>query len=254
MYLFGAGTVFARPLADANGVTIANPTPVEFGVLQDVSVDFGFDSKELYGQNQFPVDIARSKGKISCKAKAARINGAFLNSIFFGGSVTTGSLEAVSTSVSGSLVPLATPFTITVTPPNSGTFMTDLGLTDGRGRPLTRVASAPATGQYAVDNAGVYTFAAADAGAVVFPAFRYSAAIPSAKKSIVYNQKMGAAPSFAIDLQMEYQGNLLTLNFGKCISNKLSFATKQDDYTIPDFEFQPFQDDTGKVFTWATSE
>ena len=42
-YLFGAGTVVVAPDSDAYGNTIATPTPVELGVLQSASVDFGFD-------------------------------------------------------------------------------------------------------------------------------------------------------------------------------------------------------------------
>ena len=46
-------------------------TPVPFGALQDVSMDISSSKKELYGQRQFPLAVARGTGKIDCKAKAA---------------------------------------------------------------------------------------------------------------------------------------------------------------------------------------
>ena len=54
-YGFGSGVVFAVPLTNAQGNPLASGTPVRFGVLQDVSVDFSFTNKELHGQNQFEV-------------------------------------------------------------------------------------------------------------------------------------------------------------------------------------------------------
>ena len=37
-----------------------------------MSVDFSFSVKELYGQNQFPLAVARSAAKVTGKAKLAR--------------------------------------------------------------------------------------------------------------------------------------------------------------------------------------
>jgi hypothetical protein len=56
----------------------------KFGALQDVSVDISFNLKELYGQNQFPLTIARGQGKIEGKAKFANLNGGMVNDLFFG--------------------------------------------------------------------------------------------------------------------------------------------------------------------------
>src|SRR5438067_2166046 len=86
---FGAGILWGTPLTDVNGAAIANPTPVQFGALQDVSVDFEFDKKLLYGSNQFPLVAARGKGKIQGKAKSAQLNGALVNSIIFGQPLTS---------------------------------------------------------------------------------------------------------------------------------------------------------------------
>jgi hypothetical protein len=84
MYVFGSGALIATPTADALGNAIANPSPVEFGTLQDVSLDVSFDTKTLYGTLQFPVAAGRGKGKVQAKAKAARVNAMLFNAVMFG--------------------------------------------------------------------------------------------------------------------------------------------------------------------------
>ena len=46
---FGVGSLWAAR------TDIANPTPAQFGTLQDISVDFDFTSKPLMGQYQIAV-------------------------------------------------------------------------------------------------------------------------------------------------------------------------------------------------------
>ena len=79
-------------LAFGSGVLIGTTSdgPLQFGTLQDVSVDFSFSVKSLMGQYQFPVAVARGAGKISGKAKFANIDGPILNTIFFGNTPATG--------------------------------------------------------------------------------------------------------------------------------------------------------------------
>jgi hypothetical protein len=251
LYGFGAGALWGTPLTDAAGNAIANPTPLLFGVLQDVSVDLSADVKELYGQNSFPEAVARGKTKISCKAKFGRINGLVLNSLFFGQTVSNGILADVY-DTTGAAIP-ASPYQITPTVPSSGTWAADLGVRDQNGNPMTRVASAPTTGQYSVA-AGVYTFAAADTGLTVFISFQYTATSTSAKKSTVMNVQMGNAPSFRCDLMSPYSGEQTTLTLFKCISTKLTLATKLDDFLIPEFDFSAFANGAGQVLQWGTTE
>lgn len=254
-YSFGSGILHAKPLTDANGLAIATPTPLEFGVLQDVSVDISFDIKELYGRQKFAVDMAQGKGKITSKAKAARINGALLNNLVFGQAMTTGTATAYSNSTTPQTIPASSPYTVTITPANSGTYISDLGVTDIYGTAYSRVASTPSTGQYSVDETtGVYTFAAGDANKTVFINYRYSASIAGSKSSTVINKNMGDAPTFEITLFSQYKGKFLSLRLYNCMSSKLGLATKQDDYMIPEFEFGSFADDQGRVLDWSTSE
>ena len=71
--VFGAGVLWATPTTDAYGNTIANPTPVQFGIAQEVSVDVSFDTKMLYGQNQFPVAVGRGKDDTLFALEAGRV-------------------------------------------------------------------------------------------------------------------------------------------------------------------------------------
>lgn len=252
-YLFGAGKIHVTPIQDVYGNPITDGTPVEVGVVQSVSVDISYDLKELYGRGQFAVDAARGKGSIKCKATMGRINGALLNSIFFGGVVSEGGITAVAQTINGEVIPVGG--TVTPTVPNTGTFVKDLGVTDGKAIPLKRVASAPAAGQYSVDEAtGAYTFAAGDAVKTVFISFKYSATVAGAKSGLVNNLDMGYTPEFSVDLMREYKGKFMGMEFFRCVSNKLAFSSKQDDYDLPEFEFQPMADDLNRVFKWTTSE
>lgn len=252
-YLFGAGKVFATPIQDVYGQPITNPTPVEIGVMQSVSVDISYDLKELYGRGQFAVDAARGKGSIKCKATIGRISGALLNSIFFGGVVAEGGLDVVTQTINGEKIQTGGALTPVV--PNAGTFVKDMGVTTAKAIPLTRVSGTPLTGQYSVDEAtGAYTFATVDVGKTVFISFKYSATVAGAKSGLVNNLDMGYTPEFAVNLQREYKGKFMGMEFFRCTSNKLGFSSKQDDYDLPEFEFQPMADDLNRVFSWNTSE
>jgi hypothetical protein len=251
-YSFGSGVLWGTQLSDAAGAVIANPTPVKFGVLQEASLDISFESKMLYGQSQFPVAVGRGKGKVTGKAKAAQINGALWNSIVFGQTLAAGIVSAVDNS--SNVIP-STPYQITVAPPNSGTFQNDLGVIDGTtGIPYTRVAALPATGQYSVSAGGQYTFAAADTAKTVLISYSYTATSASAKKSTISNQLMGYAPTFRADLYVPYQAKSLIVTMNKCIASKLAMATKQEDFIVPEFDWEAFADDAGNILSYATSE
>ena len=64
--------------------------PFSSAPLQDVSLDISFSSKQLFGQYQFPIALARGEGKITGKAKFANIDGPLFNDCFFGQSLNAG--------------------------------------------------------------------------------------------------------------------------------------------------------------------
>lgn len=247
---FGVGALIATQTQDSAGNTIANPTPIQFATLQEVSVDMSFDAKTLYGQKQFPLAVGRGKGKIACKAKIADIDGRVLSDLVFGQSASAGVRGVVNNFATA--IP-ATPFSVTIAPPNTGTFTEDLGVLDvTTGQPLTRVASAPTAGQYAVTVAtGVYLFAAADTAKGILISYAYSATSTTAKFGTISNQFMGYAPFFGVTLSNDYAGSNLMLKFNRCMSSKFSFPFKNEDFTMPDFEFDVMADAAGNIGTWA---
>lgn len=259
--IFGSGVLMGTPLTDYAGNAIVNPTPVQFGIAQEIGIDISFDTKMLYGSQQFPVAVGRGKGKISGKVKGAQVNGALFNSIMFGQTLASGIVSDVN-DTTGILIP-ATPFTITASTaapslttiqiPNAGVWSADLGVRNAQGVPMTRVAAAPTTGQYTVA-AGVYVFATADAGLQVFINYQYTATSTIAKKSTITNPLLGYAPSFRADIYVPFNGKSMIWTLNNCIASKMSIATKLDDFTIPDYAFDAFADASGNVLTYALSE
>lgn len=228
---------------------VANSTPVPMGILQDISVDFSGDLKSLYGQSQFAVAFARGKTKIMGKAKLARINGRLFNDLFFGQTMATG--QVLTAIGEAGTVPASVAYTVTAA--NAATFKDDLGVFYAvTGLPFAKVTTAPTVGQYSVSAAGVYTFAAADASAAVQLSYTYTA---TTGQTITISQvTMGVIPTFKNVFSTSFQGKVLTLTLNSCATSKLNFATKQDDWTIPELDFEACADILGNVGTLTLSE
>ena len=252
-YHFGTGTLWAAASSDAFGNTIANPTPIKFGTINDITVEMSRDIKELYGQLAFPVAVGGGKMKIDVKAKFSQISGRLFNDLFLGQGAVVGTLTAINEDLTGAAIP-ATPFQITVTPPNAGAIARDLGVLDANGIAMQLVASAPTTGQYSRAG-GVYTFATADAAKVVYISYTYTYAAVGAKLLTINNVAMGSLPVFGIDLSCRYQGKQASWRFLQCAAKKLGFDPKQDDFTMMDMDMAIFADPvSGSVGYVATSE
>lgn len=243
LYNFGSGTLFGTP---NGGNMAANPTPLSFGTLQDVTVDISSDQKELFGQNQFAVDTARGKSKISWKAKFATLSGKLINDLYFAETLNTPMITV-------SLLEASVIVSTTVTVVKSATFVTDLGVTYvTTGNFFVKVASAPIAGQYSVA-AGVYTFAAGDTGASVAISYKYTAAAATGTNFIVQNRPMGYSPTFSLVLSNLYQGNTFQLTLFACRAAKLALSTKNDDYTIPELDGMSFANAAGQVLAYDNS-
>lgn len=258
---FGAGIMFGV----GPQVGSVPPTPVAFGALQDVTLDCQFTNKELYGQNIFPEAVGRGQAKVTGKAKHGRVNGNLFNSLFFGQSLVAGQtlLSLNEGGPNGTAIP-GTPFQITVV--NGATFVMDLGVivqVAGAsalvvGQPMTRVASAPATGQYSVNTAtGVYTFASADnvSGVKVTISYTYTSA--SGGFSLAVNQALqGLAPNFQVvlsDPDPSGAGGMQGILYA-CVADKLSLPTKNGDFGITEFDWMCQANAAGNVMLLSTSE
>ena len=247
MITFGAGKLIATPTTDATGAAVSNPTPVAVAVLQDVSVDFDFETKTLYGNQQFPVAVGRGKGKVSWKAKSGDFNGALLGSLYFGQTAQAKRQGAVVDAPHA--IPDSTAYTVTVTPPDTGVFAADMGVVDvTTGKPMQRVATAPAAGQYTVSTAGLYTFSVADKGKGILVSYEYIVATSTTSETFnLTNQLMGYAPVFSALFYNQYMGKTLVMKLNQNILGKLSRPMKNDDFTMTDMDADAFVDQSGSL-------
>lgn len=243
-FSFGSGFLYGIPSG-------ANPTPQLFGVLQEASVDISFTNKKLYGQNQFPVAIGRGPGSVTGKAKAASISSRAFNTLFTGLADAAGGLLVTNQEA---MVPAAGTATVSVT----AGFADDLGVVyAATGISLQRVAAAPALGQYAVNTTtGVYTFNTGDNTIAMIVSYTNTTASGTVARSTIYtNQPMGSSPVFQVVYSIPYPalGTALTFKFYQATSIKLSMGFKNEDFTVPEFDFECFANTSGQVYQLTTS-
>ena len=241
-YVFGTGQLFAMP--------VGGGAPLRFGALQDVSVDFNGDIKQLFGQYQYALDVARGKTKIDWKASSGNVDATAFNQVFFGQTVATND-ELIQVINETGTVPAMAAYTVTVT--HGVDFVMDLGVYNAAtGLPLTQVAAVPAAGQYSVSVAGVYTFNVAQASTAMLFNYMYESAATGGTLA-VSNGLMGKTPKFQLVLSQTYESKSFTLILYSCVAEKLSLPLKQDDYLIADLSGQAFADPANRVARITTT-
>lgn len=242
-YSFGSGVLYGRSL------TSATPTPVRFGALQGVSLDFSFTTKELYGQYQFPIALGRGTGKITGKADFAQFNAQAFNDLFFGAGTVADS--SVRTAVAEAQTISANIATATF----GANFVRDLGVVRASdGVVYSRVANSPVGLQYVCnESTGVYTFNASQNSVAVALSYNYTDGA-NGKLITITNQLLGSSPQFMAVFTETFNSKRLTVTLNACMSSKLSLATKLEDFTIPAFDFAAFADAANNVGTISTEE
>jgi hypothetical protein len=240
---FGSGVMFARRN------DLANQTPMQFGAMQDVSIDFSGDTKMLYSQSQYPIDVARGKVKISGKAKVAQISALLFNTIYWGATLQAGQLLVAY----NELITVAG----TNVAANAATFVDDLGATQAAGTSGSNesyfvfVPGPPGfSGEYTVTN-GVYSFAGANFGQLAY--LNYSYLSPGGLAVAGGNPFMGNTPYFSAEFSNTFEGGNITLKLYRCVGTSLSIPTKLDDFYISDFAFDAFADAGGNTFLFSTT-
>jgi hypothetical protein len=250
---FGAGVLFGTPNA---GNIVANPTPQQFSILQEISVEIKGDLKKLYGQQQAPVAKARGKLDITAKGKIASINPGFLAQLYFGQATASG----VDRPVFGEAITAAASVA-----PSETTADKDLGVTVASpgtltnvvvGQALTRITTGtPTTGQYKFTQgvAGTtpvsaeYVFAVADVTAGLTVLANYTWPDPKGTTLHITNQSMGFAPEFEAVLYNNFRGQLFGLRLYSCVMGSLSIPTKQEDFWVSDFDLDASCDISGNL-------
>lgn len=233
--LFGPGILYLTR------TDIANATPTNVGYVNEFSTDFSFATKELYGQNQFPLLVARGTAKCTGKIKAATLSGQALNALLIGGTWTAGTQYDL-TSTPATAIP-TTPFEITPTVPSSGTWSSDLGVVNAATyEPLTQVSGSPAAGQYSV-SAGVYTFSSADHGSAISVIITYSYTFTSGatgQSMTITNQPIGTTPTFQLDYKTSLYGSTYYIRLFQAVANKWTMGHKLEDFAMPEYDFSFF--------------
>jgi hypothetical protein len=227
--LWSSGTLFFIPDS-------ANPTPVRIGGLQDVAVSFKTGIKAVGSQYRHPIRFTVDNNSIEAVAKMAKIDGALFADILYGQSLTTGSRKVLDNDEA------TIPAGQSISPSFTGTFALDLGVVSvATGLPFTRVAAAPAAGQYTVA-AGVYGFAAADVGQAVRISLAYDSA--TGKKLALANQVFQFAPTFAVLLYTTFNCKQVSFWLPYAVSEQLVMPLVLEQYAIPEFSFQAQMDNT----------
>jgi hypothetical protein len=240
---FGVGNLTLIPPSGA-----ADPTPLVFGVLQDVQLDYASSKKTLYGQRQFAVAVADAEAKLTGKAKFAQVRGGILAAALVGSTTAAGETTEVTDPTAA--IP-ATPFQITVA--GAANFVEDLGVVNAAtNAPFTKVASAPAAGQYSVNAAtGVYTFASADNVSGISVKISYTKTVAAVGKTIsLANPLMGISTTYVLDLFNDSpanSGKIYGVRLSAVVIPKLSLAWKNSDFTMHDVDFEAIDDGTGST-------
>ena len=242
---FGQGALWG----ERTDVTGSGIGPRQFGILQEVSIDFSWTDKELYGQMQFPVKVARAQGKITGKAKFAQIMGLLYSDIFFGMTTTPGQFAVAQ--YESNLVP--TGLIIFVSHANA--YVDDLGVTyANNSMRFNRVMTPTQPGQYAVNFAtGAYTFSSADAGAMVQISYTYNVT-SSGVTTAITNQFTGVTPTFKATLYSSYGGDGSTLRLNACVAEKLTMPFMMATWTLQDLDFVALADSSGSIGSLSTVE
>lgn len=246
-FVFGSGLLFAQPQGFDNQ---AANTPLQVGAIQGVTVDFGFNAKEL-NAGKWPLAIGRGTGKISCKADWAAFSARGFNAIFFGGSEPP---------VGRTCIAVDEPHTVSanaVTPDHAGTFLSDWGVVAAlpSSAPYERVASSPSGRQYTCnESSGAYGFGGVN-GETVLVNYAYADAA-NGRKIDLPNRISGHTPRFSAVLTETFNGKRMTLTLPVCVAGKITLTSKIDNFMIPQFSFSAGLDDSdsGNVGTLSVEE
>lgn len=238
-----AGVGFLTLVPDAT-----NPSPAQIAILQDLSLTLKPSVKKLYGENKFPVDSFAGPTDVSGKFKFASWGGMQFAALL-GLNAVTGRHAGIRDEAGA--IPSSSAYTITVA--QGATFYRDVGVIySATGTPFTRVASAPAAGQYSLnETTGVYTFASADAGLAVKISYWYTQS-GAGKTVTVTNEAMGTSPVFSLEWFSTYKTNQTGIRLLRVSLDDLGMAFKNDDHSTIDIGFSAYAAANGQVMELCT--
>ncbi len=227
---------------------LTNQTPINIGYAQELSLDVKGTTKQLYGQNQFPLVSARGTIKASGKFVAAEISAFAWNSFFYGMSAFIAGGYAWQVNEQH-VVPAGGTFTVTA----GGSFDADLGVLYGAtGLPALKGSVAPGANSYQQTTGGVYILNTADVGKTV--GITYSASTAVGQSLLITNQPIGTTPTF----QLDYYTNLnqptstpFAVRVFSCVAGGHTMGFKLEDFMMPNFDFDFFALPNGNVMDYV---
>lgn len=243
-FWFDSGTLWARPLIDGRRVPQADLTPIRLGNLKGIELNIDMELNEARTTQQFKANMATGEKTIRGSASLGAFSARAINQLYFGEQAAAGA-RLIQNDDRSTLA--GSPFEITPTVPQSGTWESDLGAcltTDGT--VLKRVAGSPGAGEYSVA-AGVYTFNTAEDTKEVSISFVYD--ISGGEKLSVLNQHKDLAASFELILQGRYNDKQVTWILNKVVADAFSLPSSSESFLIQDFEFEAIADLNGVVGT-----
>lgn len=238
LYRFGSGLLFARPISGVGA-------SYTFGTLQDVSVDMSNDIKTMYGSYDTPDIAALGKLKVDLKAKFGVIDSNMFNALYYAATPSSG----MKMFVNNEAQTIAAGGTVTATNPTG--FQDISVMYAASGVPFLNIGSGtPTEGQYTVSNQGVYTFAAADDSAPVLLNYTYTTSTATSGTTFQRRARlMGGTQFFSLFLYNSFNGVQCNMEFYRVLASKLSQATKNDDFTVPEMDFTVFNSPSNQVYT-----
>lgn len=243
---FGSGKLFLNPNA---GNLATNPSPVRGFTVQDIKFDMKGSIKDLRGENQFPDDTAVSDKTGTFEFSIGRKDYSLLQQVFLADTTATGG-TAVQPDESHVCAT-----SITVTPPSSGTFVTDLGVHFADGTQFVKLPSGtPAAGQYTQTGAA-YTFASADVGKTIY--ISYSFSLTAGNTVQMNNQVQGYSPqfeAFVVDTYQPVSGIFSVVHIYSAKISEVSMTNKRDGYGMFDLKGQYYNSASGRVIDFYTNK
>lgn len=242
--------VFGPGILIVTRTDTVTPIACNVGYANEFSIDLSGNTKELYGQKQFPIVTARGTIKATGKIKAAVVSGLAWNSLFFGNSFAIG---GDTWFVDEPHTPATTSQAVT----NVSGGIVDLGVKYASGLPLQRVApGSEAAGKYSVNQStGVYTLNTADEVPLLFT--YTNAQTATGQKLNVTNNLIGTTPGFQLDYFSSLnqpQARPFGVRVFACVGSKLSMAFKLEDFMMPEIDFGFYGNSADQVITYSLPE
>ena len=251
----GTGYLFAVP---SGGNLAANASPLRPYTVQDFELTVKGKIQKLQGLYNVAEDIAKVDQDVQFKFSMGRRDFFALNQMYYSDTYAAGGDIAQVTEAH--TVPASSAYTVTVTPPGSGTFVQELAVeyAGAFGGRFVKVTSVTAVGQYSVtESTGVFTFYSSDASAKVQISYEYSLASTGTQYNF-NGQIQGYGPSLELFLYDPYiAGSLAQANGTIQLTNaKLSevgYSNKRDNYGMCAISGEAAMNNSGLVATFYSA-